>query len=498
MIREYDKLYNGFIESMVELEKKSKATLSTVNEVELLERISRLEVERDRNMRKIEHFSSKNIRLESMIQNMDKVQKEFETANEKIQFEETQNLEELKYDFERATNDLKETQNENKRLSKANEQLVEILGKMELEKEEQMQKMKNKMEELEAKAKQKEQLEKDYEMKVNQLKADLKQKKTSFDQLNEKRIEYQKKYNVVQQLNKTLESSINSLRKELEETNSELENERAQARRTKDAVEEVVRRWKGRPEVQELVELFGDVVSLHENLDDDLGSMCESRIELNQDLKQLDEECQGMSLNVSQLSSVNVKNVSKFEMMFMRNVSEMQSHGATPKQFDKRMSFVKHKKDPSVDFENFEDKIYLNEDFGKRKGRQKEENKKKREQKFQTDLQQEIDHKINSRYKSNFVASKKDILENAEDASKKRNEARFEEFKRGLQASVFEEFEGFSKSALNELEREHLKAKWLRKETVQEGVAEVVGFLREKILELHSKNKALNSEKSKR
>lgn len=519
MIREYDKLYNGFLDSMVEMEKMKNLNKSHENEIELLDRISKLETKNNEAQMKLEKYSTRNVQLESRIQVMDKFQKEFETVNERIQEEENFNQEKLKFDLEQVTNNLNELKLENLELKGQNKKMMENYQNLEIQKNQEVDGLVQKNKELSAKLIEIEDTSNDLQIKIKQLMNELKEKSKKIDSLNSKRNEYHKKYNVINQLNKTQEVTISSLTKELGKVSKELENSKDEINRTKSLIEDLIKSWKmnnaNKEPLEELIQHFGDVVSLHENFEDNLilGSICESGYELNQNLKQLDDEYNGFELNMSQMSGINLaKNPSPYNVLFMANTVGNLSLGSTPRQIKKQnISFLKQdKKEKKIIERRDDDMISIQSKFEL----ENIENKIKRKSKnnsqidnFQDQLQIEIENKINSRYKSNVSNIDQDILESLKKDNERvnsriesklnKNKFDFGHLKKILLDMIFDEIDLFSKSIIKENEVNYLKNQLSKMSEPKEYVVWIVTYLREKINEINGRNKALESEKSR-
>ena len=496
------------------LEKKNKATVSTMDENELLERISKLEIEKKQNQNVIEMYLKNNDLLESKIQKMGETQREYLTLNEKLQNEETLNKESLKFELERATAEVRELRLENSNLEKQNQKLLEDFQKIELKREHDERAMDEERSQNAEKLEQSEAMNREYGVKIAQIQAKLADKTCEIEKMNSKRNEYHRKYNMIQQLNKTNETTIRSLQKDLAEAHEEAREASDKLQRIRGNIEDLLRRWKlagdRKEQVQEVVELFGDAVSIHGGLDDQVSMISEagSNFELSKNLKLLDEDFAGANFNVSGKSSF-LKSLSNLDSVTMKNAFQMRSFNENFKLLHDNPSTFLKRGNGETTLANDEAQVAsIDEQVEKDEERRKREERRKFiKEEFQTELQQILDKRISSKMHINPKKPKKDILDNlamkavdmgAGDRAKEEFHARrLAEFEESLRGVVFAEFDSFSKSILNELEKDHLKRRFESMPSVQKSVAWLVHYFREKISELGSRLKSSEAENSR-
>ena len=512
MIRSYDQLYNGFIESMMNLEEAKNQTVSTADENELLNRISELENEKIKNQQELAKFNRNTIFLESRIQKMDQVQKEYQTINEKIQIEETMNNEQLKYESERLKNEVQDLKRENLKLNQENEKLLEKLEELETTKAKEIKDLNQEKEQISNKLENLELMNKDYELKIAQTKSGLEDKKKEINNLIKTQQEYLKKYNVMQQLNKTNESTLRSVQKDLAKSLEDADNAKKETNRIKDIVRDLIRSWKikggNKGDVNEMIDHFGDAVTINENLDDNMtiNSYDESHFDLNNELKMLDGEIKSIDFNVSR-KSINLDNLSNMGSIFLKNTTQMKSlHGTYNNIPNSPMNFQKRNNASQINFGIDDDQISIEENIKKDQMKKKMEREKFIKEEFKTQLTEQLNNKINSRFKIKLKSQKKDILddlriknpfEESKDEKQTLNIIQFEDFKENIKNKLFSEFDSFEQSVINLLEKEHIKKKWLSLDNVEDSIVWIISYFREKINEIHSKNKKLTSENSK-
>jgi myosin heavy subunit len=513
LIRSYDELYNGFIDSMCNLEKKQKLTVSTSDENELLNRISKLESEKIQTQNQLAKYTRNAEFLESRIQQMGQTQKEYQTINEKIQNEESFKNQALSYELESLKNEVKDLKKENLNLTKDNDELIEKLEKVQTTKRDEIKKMTQKNEKISNQIENLELMNKDYEVQISQLKNELTKKANEINNLNSKRNEYHKKYNMIQQLNKTNEATIRSLQKDISQSQEDATNSKAEIIRIKDTVKDLIRSWRmkgaNKESMNELILHFGDAVTIHENLNDNMTicSIDDSKLDFNNNLKMLDEEYNGINLDLSQ-NSIRLESLSNLGSIFLKNTSQMKSLQVTRNSIPSSpMNFQKRNNISELQYGIDEDKESVEKDVIKDEMTKKMEREKFIREEFKTQLTEQLDNKINSRFK--IKKKKTDILENLTInnpfESKKENEEmeesgiiQFEAFKDELKNKIFLEFDSFEQSVINILEKEHIKKKWMLLDNVQDSVIWIIAYFREKINEIHGKSKTLFSENSKK
>lgn len=483
-----------------------------MDETELLERISKLEIEKKQNENAIEFYLKNNDLLESRIQKMGETQKEYLTLNEKLQTQENMNAESLKFELERKTSEVEELRTENSNLEKQNQKLLEKFQEIELKREREERQMEKERTEHAEKWENTEAMNQEYRVKIDQITTKLNEKQREIDQLNSKRNEYHRKYNMIHQLNKTNETTVRSLQKDLAEAHEESREASDKLGRIRGDIQDLIRRWKlagnQKEQVQELVALFGDAVSIHAGIDDQV-SICSdagSIFELNRNLKLLDEEFTGANLRMSNKSSF-LKSLSNLDSVTMKNNCQMRSFNDNFKFLQENPStFLKRGNGTELQLDKTDQVTSIDEKEEEKK--KKEERRKFIKEEFQTELQQILDKRINSKMNIKVKQPKKDILDNStmktvnisvsNQAKHEFHAQKLAEIKESLRVVVFDEFDSFSKSILNELEKDHLKRKFESMTSVQKSVAWVVNYFREKISEQGSKLKSSEAENSRR
>lgn len=521
LIRAYDSLYNGFLESMVLLDQKSKTTASTaVDENELLERISRLECEKQQDKSTIELYLRNNDQLESELKKLGQTQREYQTLNEKLQTRETHQTEELRFDLEREKVEARDLRREKEALEAQVQILLENLQEGELRREREQRERSAERKAADSRREKGEAQTEELRAQLAQAQASLAEKTREVEQLLGRRNEYHRKYNLIQQLNKAGETTIRALQKDLAEAQEERRASKEELQRTRGEVEDLVRRWRLEPGLEErareLAEVVGETVSVHENLDEavSMGSAGESNFEFNRNLKMLDKEFAGVDLRASQRSGF-LGSLSNLGSLLLRDQPQMKSFGGLfsaekmgPSSFLKlgNLSSV-GRGEAASGGPGKGGPTSVEEILEKPKAEgEKEERKRFIKAEFQTELQQILDRRINSKMKVKTERSKKDILEKCgegrdapgKEAAERGREAKArQELRERVREAVLGELGGFRESELNDLEREALEKKFEATLSVEKWAAWVVRYFREKLGEERGKRKATEAESSR-
>ena len=165
MVREYDNIYNGFLDALSELERIKERSKGT-NEKSLLDRISKLEIERDEKNRKFTQIQEDKKNLTKRLEGMEELKKEYDYVNHKVEETNMLNQENLQREVKRLNQELDFIKNEKTQIDQENIRLAETLAKSEIEYTRAEKERRDEKEKLNQKQQSLEDMVNEYELKI--------------------------------------------------------------------------------------------------------------------------------------------------------------------------------------------------------------------------------------------------------------------------------------------------------------------------------------------
>lgn len=296
MVREYDNIYNGFLDSLSELVKARQDRNDNPNEDSLLERITMLEKQRDSKRAKFEQVEEERDQLKKRVNEMEKLKKEIENVGQKVEENNFKRTESLNRELKRLKQELRLATGEKKHIEQENQRLVETLAKSEINFTQTEKELRDEREKLNAKQKGLEDLVSEYQLKVKQVESELLERRNELNKLKSKGNSYHKNYNMMSQLYKTNEAKVRSMESEIRKLKGDLTKRKVEAGRAKEAMEtlagELRRKGLKKRGLTELLGSICELIDLEEVYDEHLSIDTEEemRWEVDKNLKDAHEE----------------------------------------------------------------------------------------------------------------------------------------------------------------------------------------------------------------
>lgn len=276
-------------------ENKMKSNLES-SETFLLDRISRLELEKEEDKELIQQIYDENTRLEGKVKDLDEVNKQAETINEKIHEEENQKIEELNYRIEQLERDLEQEKKNSETLGSTNDELFERLRVDELANEKEKSALKEEKGRLSKENQSLNEMVEEYKLKVSQVEADLVENKSQLNKIKKKGNDYHKNYNLMKQMYKTNETRVRSLEKDVKKFENAMKLKKEKYEQVIEGMTSLVSEMRkmGRKK-KEIIEMLGDT-SEEINIEDiyefeiPVDTMMDRDYGINTNLRQINAE----------------------------------------------------------------------------------------------------------------------------------------------------------------------------------------------------------------
>lgn len=215
LVKQYDTLYNTLMDSAEILNIQNPLKMSGIEEMELLNRISILEQERDEQNLEIQGIKGEKNRLEQKVEGLTLEKRHIETINEKLGNQEEEKIRNLNDSLSNLKDDLAKTEKRIKDLETENEQLLMDSEQAEMRYNKDLKEEKLRADKATSQAQHLEDLRVDFEKKIADLERELLENKNNLNKLKSKGNSYHKNYNMMQQMYKSNEVQVKSLEKEV-------------------------------------------------------------------------------------------------------------------------------------------------------------------------------------------------------------------------------------------------------------------------------------------
>ena len=504
MIREYNYVHSALLELETHSEEPLSADISFENEEILLEKISELEMIKEKVSKKLEILTDENCELKKRNESLNELKNEFEKKCEMIREKEKGEFDDLKFELNKTKEDLKESQKMMNALKKENESVYKNLEEMEISQSRLNLESTQELEKTNLKNSQLEEMLALEKVSKKNVESSLKEKNEEANLLKIKINELHKNYNLLQQLNKSNESNIRSLESDVKSLSTDLQKRNESFNKMKNGFEivavEVRSTNPNKEKIFETIDQFFDIQEMSPICEDNLSvdSDVEEQLEINKSLEELENEFDSkqVQFDKQEIASMEIE---------LNEISNMDS-GDFEKiiQQSKTMNNSRELNDFLISKPKSKVISGINELFdGEQISVQMKKKNPVNTLKFKNEIKEKINKKIQS--KSNKAEKKFSFNSNEEismfSLASIKNQHKLQApiaFQiEDTKTKIFEVINNLNCECLEEYEKKFIKNTWNSVDTVSDFTIFIINFLSEKFKKTVSKMKKLNSEKSK-
>lgn len=271
------------------IEENEDRKITNQSEMELLERISKLELDNNRKTEIIENHNMERARLKREMKSLQNRQEEESTQKKEIFRVENQEITLLSRKLENSREELDREKRKLANLKSENLRLASDLARVESELARFKENKEGKIEELKERESRLTERVKDYETKIKRVETEGLELKNEMNKLKSRRTVYHKDYNMLQQMLKTKEVQVRSLSKEIAQIRKSVASEKKKTTSVQQAAEGLIDELRQvgvkRTRIAELMESAIDLFDLDELFDDDLSGDSLDDLALDSEMK---------------------------------------------------------------------------------------------------------------------------------------------------------------------------------------------------------------------
>ena len=498
LVREYDNIYNGFLDALNEVSKMKDSGPTNREENSLLERISRLEIERGEKADKFEKIKEDHKNLQLRLQGMEKLKKEYENVNQKVEETSMIRQESLNREVTVLKRELDMLKNQNQRVEKENQRLVENMAKSEIDFTRAEKERKDEKEKLESQQKGMEDMVSEYQIKVKQVETELLERRNELNKLKSKGNSYHKNYNMMKQLYKTNEAKVRSLEGEIRKLKGDMTKKQVKIGKAIEAMEtlagELRRKGTKRRGISELLGSVCELIDLDDIYDEELSIDTEEEMKWG-----VNENLRGVQQEFDEKSIIGMEEEFEKDLQGFNTLDSDVFHNKEYSEGPKIEGY--HFKEDSGDgiFKRNEDS-QLTEAKSRKLSEMRETEKSRQE--YRSQLEEEIQDNVLKRMRPSRSFHEKGEASGrkerpSEDKGRKSstsgNKEAYEEFK----SKIYGKCRGLDSEIFEVVEKEQIEMRLKMFRTISDFVGWLMDYLEEKVRKMKGEYNVLFSEKSK-
>ena len=521
LVRGYNEMYSEILECLPEIESADKMFPKSQNdETELLNRISKLEIEKDNTETKFLSIRMQKEDLEQRLKGINVIREESEKNQNLFKKEENKQLKKAKEELDKVKEELEEWKKESERRERERERILEDITQREILLAKDMDRSQKENQAFKKKNEEQSELIGTYQEKVKQMDSIIIEKKNEINKIKSKGNHSHKNYKSMQAIFKTNEVKIRSLENEVKKVSARFTQNEEKVIKSQNALKSLTTnlKFKGVSKM-EISAILGEAVVLVD-LDDvfeeelSLDTEDEMAANINQNLKDLDKEFEGRDIQLTskqkkeyedEISHLEEMNSSIFEagLTDSGHESEFKLNTAMNAGIDQSsLRRVDSDKDDDDNNKNEQSKneMFLRNGDSDFEDSSEDSKEEKSLLQYKSDMEKKIEDQINGRSKSPSIRGNPKRLSQFTDkneAEKSRKPAEALELSGTLRSKLFDKIRRLDPDVFKQIEKEHIEMKIKMMRTTEDLTLWMMQYFEEKVRKTASVTSVLASEKSK-